>query len=253
MSIWPSAWGAVVLTDWPPATSPTLRVMPFARSVKAWICTILCASSPIALMPCAKLPPECAALPAYLEAHEHAALAAGDDVAGRPAGLGIVHRTRRAAFALDHRARRRRGDLLVGGEQQLDRARRAAEFVECRGDKGVDDQTGLHVGDPRPIGPAALDGERPARHLALGKHRVAMPHQQDRLFVAARLGHQRMDGIAEHIMRLAPRLDAMRCKMLLESRAHRIDARPCRRSRNRYSRRRAADRSWIAFATRSIR
>ena len=52
-----------------------------------------------------------------------------------------------------------------------------------------------------------------------------MPHQQDRLFVAAGLRHQRVERIAEHIVRFAPRLDAMRGKMLLEARAHRIDAR----------------------------
>lgn len=47
----------------PPETRPTFKVMPRLRSVSAWIATIFCASSPIALMPASKLPPEWDALP----------------------------------------------------------------------------------------------------------------------------------------------------------------------------------------------
>ena len=58
----------MVLTDWPPLTSPTLTVTPCLRSVSLCMATILCAISPMALMPFSKLPPEWAALPAISKA-----------------------------------------------------------------------------------------------------------------------------------------------------------------------------------------
>ena len=58
-----------------------------------------------------------------LDGEEHRALAAGDDVARGPPGLGVEDRARAAGGGLDGRARGRRGDLLVRGEQRDQRVR----------------------------------------------------------------------------------------------------------------------------------
>ena len=176
---------------------------------------ILRASSSIALMPSAKLPPECAALPGLICMNTPPLRPVTTLPLGRPGSELNTARARRASASMIGR-QAGRADLLVGGEQPDQRRRRAAELLERREHEGVHHQPGLHVGDARPIGRAVLDLERPARRLALREHRVAMAHQQNRPLVAARLRHQRVDGIAEHIMRLAPSLDAVRGKMLLE-------------------------------------
>jgi hypothetical protein len=56
----------------------------------------------------------------HIEAHEFAALASGDDAAGRAAGLAVEHRACRPRRLLDQRLGRRRADLLIGGEQGRD-------------------------------------------------------------------------------------------------------------------------------------
>ena len=159
-----------------------------------------------------------------LQLHEHAALAAGRHIAARPARFGIIDGARRAALALDDGPRGRRRDLLVGGDQYPDRTWRTAKPLERGSNEDVHDQTCLHVGNARAVGPVALDRERTARHLALREHRVAVPHQQDRLFVTAGLGDKGMDRIAEHVMRLPPRRYAVVGEVPLETRAYRIDA-----------------------------
>ena len=59
----PRAQGATVLTVWPPETTPTLSVMPLSGWLNPCNASVLWASSLIALMPCSKFAPECAALP----------------------------------------------------------------------------------------------------------------------------------------------------------------------------------------------
>ena len=66
-----------------------------------------------------------------VEPHEDAALAAGDDAAVRPARLGVEHRAGAARLLLDQRARRRRADLLVGGEQRRPAAPGAPNFANA--------------------------------------------------------------------------------------------------------------------------
>jgi hypothetical protein len=120
---------------------------------------------------------------------------AGHHRAGATAGLGVEHRASGARVLLDHRPRERRADLLVTGEQGGHRCAHAAELLDRRQHETVHHQAGLHVGHTRAIGAVAVDPERPAGRLALGKHRVAMPHKQDRTVAAVADG--RADGIAE--------------------------------------------------------
>src|SRR5215472_19203564 len=56
-------------------------------------------------------------LAGHVEPHEDAALAAGDDAAVRPPRLRVEHRAGTPRLLLDQGFRRRRTDLLVGGEQ----------------------------------------------------------------------------------------------------------------------------------------
>ena len=104
-----------------------------------------------------------------LEADEQAALASGHRGAAAAAGLGVEADPRRAGMLLDHRARERRADLLIAGEQRHHRRGRAAELLDRSKDKTVHHQAGLHVGHARSIGAVAVDLERPPRRLALGK------------------------------------------------------------------------------------
>ena len=136
----------------------------------------------------------------HLEGEEHAALASRDDVAAGPAGLGVEHAARRSADALDDRPRRRRGDLLVAGDEARQRCRRAAEALEGRQHEGVEDEAGLHVDHAGAVGAAALDAERAAPHLAFGEHRVAVAHQHDRPFVAGLVVEADVDGVAEALV-----------------------------------------------------
>ena len=123
----------------------------------------------------------------HLDRDEHRALAADDQRARRPAGLGVEHRAGAARGSLDHRPRRGRGDLLIGGDQIHERPRRAAEPGERLEHERVHHQPGLHVGDARAVSPIALDPERPLGHGAFREHGVAMPEQQDMGVVGARL------------------------------------------------------------------
>src|SRR5258708_39474797 len=56
-----------------------------------------------------------------LDAHEFAALAAGDDAATGTAWLAVEHRAGRSRGFLDQRLGGGRADLLIGGEQGGDR------------------------------------------------------------------------------------------------------------------------------------
>ena len=94
-------------------------------------------------------------------------------------GSRVEHHAGAARLGLDHRAAFGAADLLVAGEQADQRRRRAAELREGGEHEAVHHQPRLHVGDARAIGDAVADGERPARHLAIGKDRVAMAHQHD--------------------------------------------------------------------------
>ena len=67
------------------------------------------------------------------EHHEHAALAAGDHVAGQPPRLAVEHHAGGPRLALDHRPAFRRADLLIPREQPDQRARRAAAGPESAG------------------------------------------------------------------------------------------------------------------------
>src|SRR5947209_17206689 len=69
-------------------------------------------------------------LAGHVTDHEHAALAAGHDRAGRAARLGVEDRPCAPRFGLDYRARGWRADLFVRREQADQRRRRAAEFLE---------------------------------------------------------------------------------------------------------------------------
>ena len=124
--------------------------------------TTLWASSPMALMPFSKLPPEWAALAADLEPQEHAAFASRHDGAAGPARLRIEHASGLARDALDDGPRRWRCDLLIAGDQARERRRRPAEVLEGRQHERVDDEPALHVGDAGPIGAAVVDAERAA-------------------------------------------------------------------------------------------
>src|SRR6187431_3234318 len=115
--------------------------MPRFRSVSLCRATILCAISPMALMPFSKLPPEWAALPVTSMARNTPPLR---EVTTLPLGR-------------------------PGSELNTQRAWRPAEALEGRQHEGVEHQPALHVDHARPIGAAALDAERPARHLALGE------------------------------------------------------------------------------------
>ncbi|MGY3470147.1 hypothetical protein ACVW0I_007018 [Bradyrhizobium sp. LM6.11] len=156
--------------------------------------------------------------------HEDAALAPRDDIAGRAARLGIEHGARGASFALDHRPGGGRADLLVRGDQHLDRVRAAAEFMEGGRHEYVHDDARLHVGNARTIGALVLNRERTPPGLALAEHGVAMSHQQHRLLVAAGLCDVGMDRIAEGGVVFTPERDAVLGKMPLEPRPDRIDA-----------------------------
>jgi len=170
-----------VLTDWPPEINPTFSVMPRFRSVSAWMATILCASSPMAAF--LEVAAGMRGLPEDLNLHEDAALAAGDDVAGRPAGLRVEDGGGFSRHALDDRPRRRRRDLLVRRDQPRERCWCAAEALESLEHEGVHHETRLHVGDAGAVGASALDLEFAPGRLTLRKHRVAMPHQHDRPLV----------------------------------------------------------------------
>lgn len=100
----------------------------------------------------------------------------------------------------------------------------AAEFVEGSRHEDVHHDAGLHVGNAGPVGALVLDRERALAGLALAEHGVAMPHQQHRLLVTARLGHFGMDGIAKRAVALAPVRNAVLGKVPLEPRTNRIDA-----------------------------
>jgi hypothetical protein len=100
----------------------------------------------------------------------------------------------------------------------------AAEFVKGGGHEHVHHDAGLHVGNAGPIGAVVLDRERAPPGLTLAEHRVAMPHQQHRLLVAAGLGDVGVDCIAERGVGLAPKRNAVLGKMPLEPRTDRIDA-----------------------------
>ena len=80
-----------------------------------------------------------------LDAHEFAALAAGDDAAAGPAGLAVEHRTGRPRGFLDQRLGGRRADLLIGGEQGRDRRWRSGKPRKGRKHESVDDDAGLHI------------------------------------------------------------------------------------------------------------
>lgn len=73
------------------------------------------------------------------------------------------------------------------------------------------------------MGQIAFNSEGALGDFALGKHGIAMAHQQDRLFVAAGFGDQPMHGIAIDIMRLAPGFDAVFGEVLFETSADGID------------------------------
>ena len=178
-------------------------------------------------MPSVKLPPECAARAGDAERHEHAALAPGHHVAGDAARLGVEHDAGAARLRLDHRAAFRAADLLVAGEQPEHRRRRAAELRERGEHEAVHHQPRLHVGDARPVGDAVADGERPARHLAIGEDRVAMAHQHDVAAGVARGAvprHGRTQAVA--VLLLVERLhgDVVRGHEALDHRADRVDA-----------------------------
>ena len=172
--------------------------MPLPGSLSACSASVLCASSLIALMPASKLAPECAALPVISKRMNTPPLRPVTATPGAAARLGVEHRARGAREPLDHRARERRADLLVAGEQRRHRRRRAAEFLERRQHEAVHHQARLHVGDAGAVGAVAFDLERPAGRLALGKDGVAMAHQQDRPVAAGRIVPDGGgDGVAE--------------------------------------------------------
>ena len=156
------------------------------------------------------------------EAHEDARLAPGHDGVGRAAGLAVEHEARAFGFRLDRRARGRRADLLVGGDQHDERRRRAAQSLKRRGDKAVHHHAGLHVGDARPVTALALHAERPARRLALGKHRVAMAHEQDVALAAH--ADRGADAIAELVVGDHVVADAVAVEETAERRAGAVDA-----------------------------
>ena len=222
----PLAQGATVLTVWPPEMTPTLSVMPFFGSLSACSAKVLCASSLIALMPASKFAPECAALPVISKRMNRQPLRPVTAAPMRAAGLGVEADPRRARVLLDHRARERRADLLVAGEQRRHRRRRAAEFLDRGEHEAVHHQAGLHVGDARPIGAVALDLERPARRLAFREHRVAMAHQQDRPVAERRriLADGGGDGVAEFVVRRDLAGDAVLVEKIPDVAADRIDA-----------------------------
>ena len=107
-----------MLTVWPPDTTPTLSVMPFVGSVSACSASVLCASSLIALMPASKFAPECAALPVISKRMKQPPLRPVTTVPDARPGSELNTARARARMLLDHRARERRADLLVAGEQR---------------------------------------------------------------------------------------------------------------------------------------
>ena len=153
--------------------------------------TILCAISPMALMPFSKLPPECAALPITSKRMNTPPLRPVTTLPlGRPGSELNTQRACRATRSITG-ARRGRGDLLVAGDEASQRRRRAAEALEGREHEGVDHEPGLHVDDARAVGAPVLDAERPAPGLALRENRVAVAHQHDG-FSLLRLSSSRM-------------------------------------------------------------
>ena len=112
----------------PPQTRPTLSVMPRARSVSAWMAVTLAASSPIALMPASKLPPEWAARPSISTAMKTPPLRpVTTPPFARPGSELKTTRARRASASITGRPSGL-ADLLVAREQRDQRAGRAAEL-----------------------------------------------------------------------------------------------------------------------------
>ena len=208
----------------------------------------------MALMPISKLAPECAALPVISKRMNTPPLRPVTAAPRARPGSELNTRARRARVLLDHRPRERRADLLVAGEQRRHRRRRAAELLDRGEHEAVHHQAGLHVGDARPVGAVALDLERPARRLALGKHRVAVAHQQDRPVADGRLWPTvARDGVAEFARPASPRwrCRARRGNCGCGRRPRR--RRPCRRSRCRCSPASRAAPAWRRAGRRAIR
>jgi hypothetical protein len=82
------------------------------------IARIWCAASRMALRPSAWRVPEWAGRPSMLDLEAADALARRDDLAALARRLRHQNGCRFAPDILDHAARRRRADLLVGGEQE---------------------------------------------------------------------------------------------------------------------------------------
>src|SRR5690606_6954284 len=156
-------------------------------------------------------------------AQENAALASAHDIARRPAGLRVENASRLARHALDHRPRRWRGDLLIRRDEARERGRGAAMALEGFEHEGIHDETGLHVRNARTVGAAALDLEAPPVCLALGKDRVAMAHENDRLFVRGAVVETNVDGITVGLVRLDACHETARFKMAHEALAYSID------------------------------
>ena len=202
--------------------------MPRSRSVSACSAWTLRASSSIALMPSVKLPPECAALPVTRNAENTPPLRPVTTLPDTRPGSRVEHHAGPPRLGLDHRAAFRAADLLVAGEQADQRRRRAAKLREGGKHEAVHHQPRLHVGDARAVGDAVADGERAARHLAVGEHGVAMAHQHDVAAGIARRPVPRHRGAqAVAVLLLAQRFDrdALRRHEALHHCADRIDAR----------------------------
>ena len=158
--------------------------------------TILCASSPMALMPFSKLPPECAALPDTSKRRNTPPLRPVTMLPlGRP---GSELKTQRAPRATRSMIGRDEGEPISSSlVMRPARGRRPAEPLEGREHESIDDEPALHVGDARTVGAAVLDAERPAAGLALREHGVAVAHQHDRPLVGAGVVEPDVDGVAE--------------------------------------------------------
>ena len=194
-------------------------------SVIACSATILCASSPMALTPCSKLPPEWAALPATSIFMKTPPLRPVTTLPeGRP---GSELSTARALprRLLDDRPAGGRADLLVRGDEPDERRRRAAELVVGRKHESVHHEPGLHVADARAIGAPVLDPERAPARLPLREHGVAVAHEHDRLVRSAGRADMGLDGIAEALVRHHRRLDAVLGEKAAEALADRVHAR----------------------------
>src|SRR3984957_7952250 len=161
-------------------------------------------------------------LAGHVDAHEGAALAAGDDAAVRPAGLGIEPRAGAPRLLLDQVARGRRADLLVGGEQRDHQAGRT-ELLERREHDRVHSKAGLHVAASGPGAAALVAPERALPRLALGIDGVAVAHEQDGR-VRAALPDGRADAVAVLVVRDRIGRDAARGQERADARAGGIDA-----------------------------